>query len=479
MSSMRRKVSLVVLLVLIVALGVTFFRVVAPFLLPLFLAGMTAVVCQPLFRYFLSRTNEQISLSAALTTATIMTSILVPLITGILIATLQLYTFSSRVVDESRWLRIFLAPEVVTVESDPDNSFSADLEVKEAATKLPGAVLEDVPVDDAAISEPVVNAETTANNEIVTNTEAIEVKDEIEGIEPDRQKDEKHDSDEQPPASASSEITEPSVLDDAVNFVNSWLPKELKSNPAEVSREIRLRIGAMLHDLGDRSLGRAAGTTFGFLAGAAGAIISALIGLMMYVVALYYFLADGTTLLLAAEKMIPVHAKYQRQLLEQFALVVRSVVVATFLAAFAQGFATTFALWLFDFDHLFILLMLATISALIPIAGTWLVWVPCAIILFATGHWVQAILLTIYGAAFVGFLDNVVRTYVLNSDTKLHPLLAFISILGGLQVMGLWGVFIGPIVASCLHALVQIFNHELQELSKEKDSPIEGLLEKD
>ncbi|QDT33290.1 AI-2E family transporter [Thalassoglobus polymorphus] len=489
MSSMRRKVSLVVLLVLIVALGVTFFRVVAPFLLPLFLAGMTAVVCQPLFRYFLSRTKDQISLSAALTTATIMTSILVPLITGILIATLQLYTFSSRVVDENRWLRIFLAPEVATVETDSGNSFTADVNIKERDTILPERKLQSVIVDDVGNSEPVVRIETTVKPESVTNTEDVtsaELKDKIEGAEqegtepddtPVDQADEKQDSDEQPPATASSEAAQPTVLDDAVNYVNSWLPKELKSNPADVSREIRLRIGAMLHDLGDRSLGRAAGTTFGFLAGAAGAIISALIGLMMYVVALYYFLADGTTLLLAAEKMIPVHAKYQRQLLEQFALVVRSVVVATFLAAFAQGFATTFALWLFDFDHLFILLMLATISALIPIAGTWLVWVPCAIILFATGHWVQAILLTIYGAAFVGFLDNVVRTYVLNSDTKLHPLLAFISILGGLQVMGLWGVFIGPIVASCLHALVQIFNHELQELSKEKDSAVEGLLE--
>jgi hypothetical protein len=68
----------------------------------------------------------------------------------------------------------------------------------------------------------------------------------------------------------------------------------------------------------------------------------------------------------------------------------------------------------------------------------------------------------------VGILDNVVRAYVLNSDTKLHPLLAFISVLGGLQVLGLWGVFIGPIVASCLHALVQIFNHELVELSRER-----------
>jgi len=35
-------------------------------------------------------------------------------------------------------------------------------------------------------------------------------------------------------------------------------------------------------------------------------------------------------------------------------------------------------------------------------------------------------------------------------------------------VMGLWGIFIGPIVASCLHALLKIFNTELVAFSEEK-----------
>ena len=64
----------------------------------------------------------------------------------------------------------------------------------------------------------------------------------------------------------------------------------------------------------------------------------------------------------------------------------------------------------------------------------------------------------------IGTLDNIVRAYVLQSDTKLHPLLAFVSVLGGLQVMGLWGVFIGPVVACCLHVLIEIFNQEVQAM---------------
>jgi hypothetical protein len=97
-----------------------------------------------------------------------------------------------------------------------------------------------------------------------------------------------------------------------------------------------------------------------------------------------------------------------------------------------------------------------------------LMWGPCAVWLACTGHWGGAIFLVVYGAGFVGTLDNVIRTYVLQSNVTLHPLLAFVSVLGGLQLMGFWGVFIGPVVAALLHGLIKIFNGELVALSLER-----------
>ena len=69
---MVRLVSLSVLLALIIFLGITFFHVIAPFLLPLFLAGVVTILFQPVFRYFLSRTNQRVRVAAGLTTATVM-----------------------------------------------------------------------------------------------------------------------------------------------------------------------------------------------------------------------------------------------------------------------------------------------------------------------------------------------------------------------------------------------------------------------
>ncbi|WP_197440946.1 AI-2E family transporter [Thalassoglobus neptunius] len=467
---MRRKVSLGIILLLIVAFGIALFKVVAPFFLPLFLAGMTAVVCQPLFRYFLMRTNDRVQVAAGLTTSVIIAAILVPLVTAILIGSLQLYVLAAHLVDDQRLLEILRGDETVQV----------DISLAEQATPDADAAIQSNPEaesdandssDDASTpadaESSVSSSETAEQNQDEATASPVTIQETVTKIGTTV------GSDVKLPAGAGSPIARPardSFFDRVVGWGNSWLPPEMRRTPESVAQEIRHRVWMSFQDLGNRSLGRAAGTTFGVVTEVLGVLVSACIGILMFTVALYYFLSDGRSLIKAGEALIPVHAKYQQQLMQQFALVVRSVVVATFLAAFAQGLATTLALWVFGFPHLVILFLVATFTALVPMLGTWLVWVPCVIVLFSGGHWIQGILLTIYGAVFVGFLDNIIRTYLLNSDTKLHPLLAFISILGGLQTMGLWGVFIGPIIASCLHALIKIFNHELVELNQENES---------
>ena len=87
---MARLVSLIVLTVLIVFLGITFFQVIAPFLLPLFLAGVVALLCQPLFHYFLA-------------TVAILTITFVPLAASTVIATAELYAFAQERLEPAKW----------------------------------------------------------------------------------------------------------------------------------------------------------------------------------------------------------------------------------------------------------------------------------------------------------------------------------------------------------------------------------------
>ena len=100
---MVRLVSLCIILCLILFLGVTFFKVIMPFLLPLFLAGIVAMISQPLLNYFVKRTNGHVRIAAGITTTILVSAILIPLCVGIFLGSLQLFTTVVNVLDEANW----------------------------------------------------------------------------------------------------------------------------------------------------------------------------------------------------------------------------------------------------------------------------------------------------------------------------------------------------------------------------------------
>jgi hypothetical protein len=73
-----------------------------------------------------------------------------------------------------------------------------------------------------------------------------------------------------------------------------------------------------------------------------------------------------------------------------------------------------------------------------------------------------ALALAIYSAIIVSGIDNVIKPLVLHGQANLHPLLALLSILGGIQVLGPVGILVGPMLVSFLQALLAMFRRELE-----------------
>jgi predicted PurR-regulated permease PerM len=95
--------------------------------------------------------------------------------------------------------------------------------------------------------------------------------------------------------------------------------------------------------------------------------------------------------------------------------------------------------------------------SLIPMLGAFIVWVPAAIYLFATGHYAKGIFLVLWGTLVIGMIDNFLRPKLVGDRTKLHELLIFFAVLGGLQVFGVLGIVLGPVVLAITLALVDVF----------------------
>jgi predicted PurR-regulated permease PerM len=222
----------------------------------------------------------------------------------------------------------------------------------------------------------------------------------------------------------------------------------------------------------------AAGAIGGFLVDVVKGLLRTLIGLIIMMLALYYFLVDGPSMIHTVMRLSPLDNEYERELLDRFANVSRAVVVAVLASAVAQGLlaGAGFYVALGTQAPIFLLTMLTMVLAVVPFVGAAGVWIPtCLWIYFykeqvvdgvpVEGDPFTAIALAAYCAGIVSTIDNVIKPLVLHGQSNLHPLLALMSVLGGVTALGPVGILVGPMLVAFIHALLVMVNKELRLLS--------------
>ncbi|MFO0898142.1 MAG: AI-2E family transporter [Pirellulales bacterium] len=204
---------------------------------------------------------------------------------------------------------------------------------------------------------------------------------------------------------------------------------------------------------------------------------SLVIGTIVMIVSLYFFLADGPGMVQALMRLSPLDERYEQQLVGEFDRVSRAVVVATLLSAFVQGLLAGAGFYLAGLEAVFLLTVLTMFLALIPFVGATAVWLPCSLyVFFYQGRPLAGVLLALYGACVVSVADNIIKPIILHGQSNLHPLLALLSVLGGVRALGPIGIFVGPMAVAFLQALLNILNVELKNLEERREAGGEGPL---
>jgi predicted PurR-regulated permease PerM len=121
---------------------------------------------------------------------------------------------------------------------------------------------------------------------------------------------------------------------------------------------------------------------------------------------------------------------------------------------------TWIALWALGLPYTAFLGVLAGFLSLVPFVGAAGVWVPCTIYLFASGQVVRAFILLAYGSLVISMVDNVLRPLLIGGQTRLPTLFLFFGILGGVQVYGVLGIFLGPVLLAIVVAFVRIYQEQ-------------------
>ena len=214
---------------------------------------------------------------------------------------------------------------------------------------------------------------------------------------------------------------------------------------------------AILKGLG--TLGRAA-----FL-GALGTVIGFV--LMMFI--LFFAIRDGAHAFRALRDLVPMDEGEKSRLFEHLASVTRALVYGTGITAVVQGVMVGAGFAAVGLPSPVVFGVLAALAALIPMAGTPVVWVPAVIVLAAQDRWTAALFLLAWGG-IITTMDNFLRPWLVSGRAEVGALTVFIGVLGGVSAFGPIGIFLGPLLLSLALALASFARETRRTESASPDS---------
>lgn len=185
-----------------------------------------------------------------------------------------------------------------------------------------------------------------------------------------------------------------------------------------------------------------------------------LVNFIIMCITIFYFLKDGNTLASFIKKLLP-FSEAQKDRLEHR---VKEMVIAAIYGGLAVGVAQgTLGGIAFVFLGLPSPIFWGTamaIFSLVPLFGCFTIWGSASAILLLSGSYAKGIGLFFYGVLIISSIDNIIKPLVIGGRTKLHTLLVFFSVLGGINFLGFLGFILGPLITALCLSLFEIYTFE-------------------
>lgn len=211
-------------------------------------------------------------------------------------------------------------------------------------------------------------------------------------------------------------------------------------------------------------INQASANIAGFIAARVGGLLADLavfvFQLFVTLFALFFLLRDSEGIMRAMRRSLPFDEPRRERMIRQTRDLVYASVTAGLLIASLQGFVGGILFAALGLDAPVFWGVAMGFFALLPVLGTWVVWLPASIWLATTGHLGKALILASVGAAVVGSIDNILRPAMLAGRAQMNGLLMFVSLLGGVSVFGLVGLILGPIVVAVTAGLLEAYAGE-------------------
>ncbi|MCA9495702.1 MAG: AI-2E family transporter, partial [Nanoarchaeota archaeon] len=176
----------------------------------------------------------------------------------------------------------------------------------------------------------------------------------------------------------------------------------------------------------------------------------------------YYFSRNYNDDILFVKSIIDI--KRFSHIAKQIGELINGVIYGQIIVRFIQALIATIFFLAIGIDGAILFGVLTFFVAFIPIFGASLVWFPLSLIYFLADDFLIAVL--IIGIGFiVSTVDNFLLPFFISNKTNLGPVMTLISIIGGIQLLGFYGIVLGPF-------FLGLFFVFLEEVFSKMKSPV-------
>ncbi|EMJ95571.1 AI-2E family transporter [Leptospira alstonii] len=190
-----------------------------------------------------------------------------------------------------------------------------------------------------------------------------------------------------------------------------------------------------------------------------------LMNLFFALLVLFFLYQDGKKV----ERFILDNLPFSKQLEEQvgrkLTSAVQTVIRGNLIISILQGAAIYILLLIAGISSPFLYASLAAFFSIIPVVGTSVVWLPIGLyILFLENNPMMAVFFMGSGLFFYIVLENFVKPRMLDKKLQVHPLLIFLSLIGGIKEFGIMGLVVGPVTVTLVVILWDFWKLYRREL---------------
>lgn len=182
----------------------------------------------------------------------------------------------------------------------------------------------------------------------------------------------------------------------------------------------------------------------------------------------FYLLKDGKKMADRISRVLPLNTRQKAHVFRKFGQITYGVFIGNLAVAAIQGVAGGLGFLFLGLGSPLLWGFMMAVLALLPYFGTAIIWLPAALNLILVGNLtgddsmtIKGVILIAYGILVISTIDNILKPKIIGQSADVHPLPVLLGVLGGLQLFGIMGFILGPILLSLLLVLIDIYEHEI------------------